>query len=83
MSASRRLIIEISRPSLRLLLLCRSDFLDLIEEKRDGRGNTAKPYGDHAVVAYSRDGSGEKNATAFFNLSHNEYLARAAQEARP
>lgn len=76
-------IIEISRPSLRLLLLCRSDFLDVIDIKRNGRGNTAKPYGDHAVLADPRDGAREKNAGAFFNLSHTEYLARAAQGARP
>lgn len=80
---SRRFVIEISRPSLRLLLLCRSDFLDVIDIKRDRRGNTAKPYGDHAVFADPRDGAREQNAGAFFNLSHNEYLARAAQEARP
>lgn len=83
MSASGRLVIEISRPSLRLLLLCRSDFLDVIDIKRNGRGNTAKPYGDHAVLADAGDGACKQNAGAFFEFSHNEYLARAAQEARP
>ena len=79
-----RVVVELGRPSLRLLLLCRSDILDVFDVKRDRRGNTAKPYGDHAVFADARDGSGEKNAGAFFNLSsHSEYLARAAQEARP
>lgn len=78
-----RVVIELGRPSLRLLLLCRSNLLDVIDIKRDGRGNTAKPYGDHAVFADPRDGAREQNAGAFFNLSHQSYLARAAQEARP
>lgn len=50
-----RVVIELGRPSLRLLLLCRSNFLDVIDIKRDRRGNTAKPDGDHAVLAYVRD----------------------------
>jgi hypothetical protein len=74
-----RVVIELGRPSLRLLLLCRSNFLDVIHEKRDRRGNTAKPDGDHAAVAYSRDGACKKHAGAFFNLtSHSEYLAQEA-----
>jgi hypothetical protein len=77
-----RVVIELGRPSLRLLLLCRSNFLDVIDIKRDRRGNTAKPDGDHAVLANSRDGACEKHAGAFFNLSHTEYLARNAREAR-
>lgn len=77
-----RVVIELGRPSLRLLLLCRSNFLDVIDIKRDRRGNTAKPDGDHAVLADPRDGSGKQNAGAFFNLSHNEYLARSRREAR-
>lgn len=78
-----RVVIELGRPSLRLLLLCRSNFLDVIDIKRDRRGNTAKPDGDHAVLAYSRDGACKQDAGAFFNLtSHSEYLARIAQEAR-
>lgn len=78
-----RVVIELGRPSLRLLLLCRSNFLDVIDIKRDRRGNTAKPDGDHAVLAYSRDGACKKNAGTFFDFSsHTEYLARCAQEAR-
>lgn len=80
---SRRLIIEVSRPSLRLLLLCRSDFLDVIDIKRNGRGNPAKPYGDHAVVADPRDGAREQNATAFFNFPrHSNYMGRQGARAR-
>lgn len=80
---SSRFIIEVLPRSLRPLLLGRSDFLDVIDEKRNGRGNTAKPYGDHAVLANSRDGSGEKNATAFFNLSsHSNYMGREGARAR-
>lgn len=83
MSASGRLVIEISRPSLRLLLLCRSDFLDVIDEKRNGRSNTAKPYGDHAVLADPRDSAREKNAATFFNLSsHSNYMGRQGARAR-
>lgn len=78
-----RVVIELGRPSLRLLLLCRSDFLDVIDIKRNGRGNTAKPYGDHAVFADPRDGAREKNAGAFFDFSsHSDYLARSRREAR-
>lgn len=78
-----RVVIELGRPSLRLLLLCRSNFLDVIDIKRDRRGNTAKPDGDHAVLAYSRDGSCEQNAGTFFNLSsHSEYLEREGARTR-
>lgn len=78
-----RLIIELGRPSLRLLLLCRSNVLDVIDIKRDRRGNTAKPDGDHAVLAYSRHGSGKKHARTFFNFSsHSEYLERKGARAR-
>lgn len=78
-----RVVIELGRPSLRLLLLCRSNFLDVTDIKRDRRGNTAKPDGDHAVLAYSRDGACKQHAGAFFDFtSHTEYLARNAQEAR-
>lgn len=73
-----RVVIELGRPSLRLLLLCRSNFLDVIHIKRNRRGNTAKPDGDHAVLAYSRDGACKQNAGAFSNLSHSEYLAQEA-----
>lgn len=78
-----RVVIELGRPSLRLLLLCRSNFLDVIDIKRDRRGNSAKPYGDHAVLADAGDDAREQNAAAFFEFSHHSYLARAAQEARP
>lgn len=79
---SRRLIVEVSRPSLRLLLLCRSNFFDVIDIKRDRRGNTAKPDGDHAVLAYSRDRACKQDAGAFFNLtSHSEYLERKGARA--
>lgn len=71
-----RVVIELGRPSLRLLLLCRSDFLDLVHVKRDRRGNTAKPDGDHAVLAYSRDGACKKDAGTFFDtFSHSEIIA--------
>lgn len=71
-----RVVIELGRPSLRLLLLCRSNFLDVIDIKRNRRGNTAKPDGDHPVLAYSRDGSGKKHAGTFFNsLRHSEIIA--------
>lgn len=78
-----RVVIELGRPSLRLLLLCRSNFLDVIDIKRNRRGNTAKPYGDHAVLADACDGSGEKDAAAFFNLSsHSNYMGRQGARAR-
>ncbi len=78
-----RVVIELGRPSLRLLLLCRSNFLDVIDKKRDRRGNTAKPDGDHAVLADAGDGSCEQNARAFFNLSsHSVYLEREGARAR-
>lgn len=77
-----RVVIELGRPSLRLLLLCRSNVLDVIDIQGNRRGNTAKPDGDHAVIAYSRDGACKQNAGAFFKFSHREYLARNAQEAR-
>ncbi|UYE95823.1 hypothetical protein KNLIENLN_00010 [Sinorhizobium phage NV1.1.1] len=78
-----RVVIELGRPSLRLLLLCRSNFLDVIDIKRDRRGNTAKPDGDHAVVAYSRDGACKQNAGAFFDLtSHQHNLALGGATAR-
>lgn len=78
-----RVVIELGRPSLRLLLLCRSNLLDVIDIKRDRRGNTAKPDGDHAALAYSRNGACKKNAGAFFKFSHTKYLARSRREARP
>lgn len=78
-----RVVIELGRPSLRLLLLCRSNLLDVIDIKRDRRGNTAKPDGDHAVLAYSRDGACKQDAGAFFNtFSHSEYLEREGARAR-
>lgn len=78
-----RFVIEVSRSSLRLLLLCRSNFLDVIDIKRDRRGNTAKPYGDHTVFADPRDGAREQDATAFFNLSsHSNYMGRQGARTR-
>jgi hypothetical protein len=68
-----RVVIELGRPSLRLLLLCRSNFLDVIDIKRDRRGNTAKPDGDHAVLAYSRDGACKKHAGTFFEFANHQY----------
>lgn len=78
-----RVVIELGRPSLRLLLLCRSNFLDVINIKRDRRGNTAKPDGNHAVLANSRDGACEQDAGAFCNLtSHSLNLALGGATAR-
>lgn len=78
-----RVVIELGRPSLRLLLLCRSNFLNVIDIKRDRRGNTAKPDGNHAVLAYSRDGACKKHAGVFFDFSsHSGYLALGGATAR-
>lgn len=78
-----RVVIEFGRPSLRLLLLCRTYLLDVLNVKRDRRGNTAKPDGDHAVLAYSRDGACKQDAGTFFDtFSHDEYLEREGARAR-
>lgn len=63
-------------------LLARLNFLDVLLVQRDRIGNAGKMRGDEAVFPNSGDFAANDDCVADLNFSHEEYLARAAQEAR-
>lgn len=82
-----RFIIEVLPRSLRPLLLGRSNLLDILPIKGNGRVVAPQFDGNHAVLADPRNGSGKQDTRALGDLRHfqplanTNNLARIAQEA--